>query len=95
MIEWLGLLYTAGKDLKEYLVFSEEQKQVDNEWLEKSGLKAEMDAKDIKLAWSQPDRIASRQTDGWEVVYEVDKIKRIRRKLVRYDGTVLIKKQEK
>lgn len=93
MIDLLGFLYDVAKDIKAYLEWDEEAKLVDFNWPEKSGLKAKAEADDMKIAWCRPDKIASRQLDGYEIVYEVDKIKRVRRKLVLKDGLVLIGKR--
>ncbi len=93
MIEWLGLLYTIAKDLKEYGTCDEEEKLIDSDWLEKSGFKDELQSKGMTPRWSNPDKVASRQLDGWDIIYEIDGIRRIRRKLVLRDGMILIGKR--
>jgi hypothetical protein len=92
MLEWLGLLYGIAKDVKGYLEFKEEDKLVDMSWLTKSGFDEQWQQKGYKLRWSRPDKIASRSYEGWEVIYEVDKIQRIRRRIVLKGGMVLIGK---
>lgn len=90
MIEWLGFLYGLTKDLNKYLKWTEESKLVNTTWLGKSGFKTQMEQEGFKLRWSRPENIESRRLDGWEIVYQVDKSKRIRYRLVRIDDLVLI-----
>ncbi|BDC37933.1 hypothetical protein [Paraburkholderia terrae] len=89
MFEWLfasipyGLLYTVGKDIHGYLTWEVKDKLVDREWLEKSGFHAQCEAQGIKLGWVNAERVATLELDGWAVLYELDKPKRIRYRLVR------------
>lgn len=94
MIELLGLLYDVAKGVKDYLKWDEEEKLVDFNWPEKSGFKAKAESDGLQIAWSRPDRVASRELDGYEILYEIDKLKRVRRKLVLKDGSVLIGKRQ-
>jgi len=93
VIDLLGLLYDVAKDIKNYLEWNEEERLVDFGWPEKSGLNAKADAEGMTLTWCKPDMLASRQLDGYEIVYEIDKAKRVRRRLVLRDGLVLIGKR--
>lgn len=90
MIEWIGLLYTFAKDLRDYVKWDEAVKTVDMDWLEKSGFRAALEANGIELRWSRPERLPTVQFDGWEVVYELDKGNCVRRKLVLWDGLTLV-----
>ncbi|MBK7899476.1 MAG: hypothetical protein KA603_10330 [Azonexus sp.] len=90
MIDILGFAYTVAKDINEYLKWTEEEKLVDFSWPEKSGLKASYEANGYSIAFVRPDRIASLQLDGTEIVYEIDKRKRIKRRVVLRDGLVLV-----
>jgi hypothetical protein len=94
VIDLLGFVYDVAKDVKEYLTWKEEEKLIDFNWPVKSGFQAKAEGDGLKIAWSRPDRIASRELDGYEIVYEVDKPKRIRRRLVLKDGSVLIGKRQ-
>jgi hypothetical protein len=95
MIEYLGFLYGVAKDIKEYLTWREEMKVVDREWLEKSGFGKIMESQGYKLYWSRPDKIETRILDGYEIIFEIDKSKRIRRRIVRgREPLVLIGKKE-
>jgi hypothetical protein len=97
MIEYLGFIYGAAKDIKDYLKWDEESKVVDREWLEKSGFGEEMESQGYKLYWSRPEKIESRKLDGYEIIFEVDKVKRIRKRIVWSSGNdslVLLGKSE-
>lgn len=93
MFEFLGLLYDLAKDLKEYLEWDEEDKFIDNQWLDKSGFKATAENSGITLRWSRPEKVQTRLLDGYEILYEIEKLKRKRRRLVLNDGSVLIGKR--
>ncbi len=92
MIEWLGFIYGIAKDLKDYLEYKEEDKLVDSSWLEKSGFDQEWKRKGYQLRWSRPEKVPSRRYDGWEVLYEVDKTKHVRRRIILKDASILIGK---
>lgn len=92
MIEWAGIAYEMAKDLVDRLKWAEQEKLVDREWLTKSGFGKHLVDLGIDLYWSAPKHIASREIDGWSVVYELDRHKHVRYKLVLYDGSTLIGK---
>ena len=84
-------VYEAGKDFKDHFEIKEsDPKLVDFEWATKSGFQAKAEADGYQISWSRPERVASRELDGYEVMYEIDKNAKIKRKLVLYDGMVLI-----
>ncbi|CAE6802889.1 hypothetical protein R75461_05273 [Paraburkholderia nemoris] len=95
MIEWLGLFYGIAKDVKDWLKWEEQTKQIDGQWLDRSGFANHMKASGIDLYWSRPDSIPTRELDGWSVLCELDQKNRIRYRLVRYDGTTLLGKPAK
>jgi hypothetical protein len=81
--------YEAAKDIKEHFEVKEgEPKLVDFGWPDVSGFQAKEQG--YEVAWSKPDRVASREIDGYEVMYEIDKNANTKRKLVLRDGLVLI-----
>ena len=90
MIEFAGLIYEIGKGLMTFLSFKEEEKLVDWEWLKKSGFEDKMNQQGYKLRWSRPDKIETRKLDGWEIMFEIDKIKKIKRKIVLKDPLILL-----
>ncbi len=92
LIEWVGLIYGIAKDIKDYLQYEEKDKLVDIEWPVKSGFDEKWKQKGYQLRWSRLDKIESRRLDEWEVLYEVDKRKRVRYRLILRDGMVLIGK---
>ena len=81
MIELLGLFYGITKDIKDYFSWDEEAKLVDREWLEKSGFRRLMEEKGYKLYWSKPEKVETMKLDGWEIIYEIDKTKHIKRRI--------------
>ena len=81
MIDILGLLYGIAKDAKNYLEWKEEIKIVDNNWIEKSSFGYRINEQGFKLRWSNPEKIETRLLEGYQIIYEFDKIKRIRRKI--------------
>jgi hypothetical protein len=83
MIEMLGLLYVIGKDLKQYFDWKVEDKLVDRQWLDKSGFKDQMEREGYILKWSADAKLESWLLSGYEIVYEIDKPKRVRRRIVR------------
>ena len=93
MIEWAGLLYTLAKELGSYLDYDEEEKLVNFQWPVDSGFQAEMEKEGYRISWSRPEDIPTRQLQGAEVLYEVDKVRRIRYRLVLKDGLTLIGKK--
>lgn len=90
MIDLLGILYEIGKDLKEHYEWKQEDKLVELPWVEKSGFKRVAEANGYTLYWSRPDRIESRKIDGYEVMFELDEVARMRRRLVTRDSLVLL-----
>lgn len=94
MIDLLGLLYDVGKDIKKYLEWAEEEKLVDFNWPATSGFQAMAKNDRLSLLWSRPENIASRASVGYEIVYEIDKPRHIKRKLVLKDGSVLVGKRK-
>ena len=97
MIEYLGFIYGVAKDIKDYLKWDEETKVVGSEWLEKSGFGKEMESQGYKLYWSRSEKIEARKLDGYEIIFEVHKIKRIRKRIVwssKNDSLVLLGKKQ-
>ena len=94
MIELAGLTYGFGKDLakavKDFLAWEDEKKLVDMKWLEESGFKEKAEADGYHTMWSLPDKIETRLLKGYEILYEIDKVKRVRRRLVLRDGLTLL-----
>mgnify|MGYP001073907608 CR=1 FL=1 len=93
MIDLLGFLYGIAKDIKKGRQWAEEDKLVDTNWLAQSGLRAKAEAEGMTLRWSRADKVATRGLEGYEIVYEIDKSKRLRRRLVLRDGSILIGKR--
>lgn len=92
MIELAGVLYDLVKDVAKYFEWKEEDKLVDMKWPEYSGFNAKVTESGRTLIWSRPDQVERRLHEGHEIAYEIDKIKRIRRRIVLRDGLVLMSK---
>lgn len=93
MIDALGFIYDVIKDMKEYLTWSEEEKMIELSWVEKSGFDKEATKNGYALRWSRPDKVETRKLEGYDIMYELDKKNRVRRKLVTRDGLVLVGKK--
>ena len=83
--------YDAVKDIKGHFEVNEgDSKLIDFEWVKKSGFQTQLERDGYEIGFVKPDKIASRELDGWEIMFEVDKSKHIKRRLVLYDGLTLI-----
>ena len=82
MIGILGLFYELGKDLKKHFDWEVEDKLVDRQWLDKSGFKDSMGREGYVLRWSDNKKLESWRLSGYEIVFEIDKSKRVRRRII-------------
>jgi hypothetical protein len=92
MIDFLAYIYDV-EDMND-LDWDEEEKLVDLNWPMRSGFKAKAEADGLQIEWAHPDRLASRELGGYWPVYELDRFRQIRRKLVLSDGSVLVGKRQ-
>jgi len=92
MFELAGVAYDLVKDLAQYLKWKEEEKLVDFKWPEYSGFQAKLAESGRTVVWSRPDLVERRLIEGYELACEIDKLKRIRRRIVLKDGLVLLSK---
>ncbi len=90
----LGFLYSLGKDLKKYLEWKEEEKTVNSNYLEVSGLNKRMEETGYKLRWSNRENVETKLLEKYEIAWEIDKKNRIRRKLVNKGDQVLLAKKK-
>lgn len=93
MIPGLELAYSVVKDVIGYLRWKTEDKIVDFAWVEKSGIKEKSEYVGKSFAFVRPDRLESALIDGAVVVYDEDKVRRVRQRLVLRDGLILIAKK--
>jgi len=91
----LNFLYQLGKDIIEASKFTEKEKLVDRNFLELSGFQKKIEQEGYVVRWTRPDLIETRLLQGYEIFYEVDKIKQIKTKLIRSDGNILMAKRGK
>ena len=97
MIENIGMLYGFAKDVKKFIEWEEEIKVVDRKWMEKSGVEVEMKSHGYKLRWSILEELETMKLGGYEIIFEIDEIKQIRRRIERSRGRywqVLIGRKE-
>lgn len=90
MIELLGLFYEVAKGASDYISWDEGTKVVDREWLEQSGFGQLMRDKGFALYWSRPEQIETRKLEGYEVIFEIDKLRRVRRRIEWRSGDSLV-----
>jgi hypothetical protein len=89
----IEFLYTVLKDLKAHLSWDDGEKLVDDAWLDTSGARAQLESQGLTLRWSSADRVAERKLRGYLVVYELDESMRVKSRLVRRGGSVLLAKR--
>ena len=97
MIENLGLLYGFAKDAKKFIEWEEDIKVVDRKWMEQSGIEVKMKSHGYKLRWSILEELETMKLGGYEILFEIDEIKQIRRRVERSRGRnwqVLIGRKE-
>jgi hypothetical protein len=97
MFEFLGAAYGPLKDaykaLKAKADLPEKEKLVDFDWPVKSGFQEDAKKQGWDIGWTRPDKVASREIDGYQIMYEVDKKNSCVYRLVLRDGLVLIGKK--
>ena len=90
----LNLIYSISKDLINWVRWKDQQKIVGLNWIEIPEVKKRICTNDYKLVWVRGDKVEARREKGWEVVYDFDRVKRIRFKIATHDGLILIKKRK-
>ena len=93
MIEHLGTLFTVGRiggAIKNWLALKEEVKVVDDGWLRKSWIQDRMAKSGTVIRWTNPEKIELRKSSGWQVIYEIDRKRRVRKVLQNASGQILI-----
>jgi hypothetical protein len=94
MFEIFGLTYALSKDLKDYSKWDEEEERVVSNWPEKSGFKEQAEKHGIVFRWSFPEQLESYLSAGYEIIYEIDKANRSRKRFTLKDGSILIGKHK-
>lgn len=92
MLEYAGLLYGILKDVISYNKYSIQELPVDRDYLLKSGIALDSNEKNIELHWSRPEKVPTRQIDGWDFYYGIDEKNKIKYKL-RLKDLVLIARE--
>jgi len=73
--------------------WAEEIMIVDSKWPVASGFQKRMEHQGFNLRWSRPEKVPSRRTEGYEVMFEVDPKARTKRQIQLKDGSTLIGKR--
>lgn len=73
--------------------WKEEAMLVDINWPTASGFQAEMEKNGYKLRWSRAEKVQSRLTKNYEIMYWKDKEKRVKRRIELKDHSILIGKK--
>ncbi|MDR3427021.1 hypothetical protein [Silvimonas sp.] len=68
-------------------------KLVTNQWLAQPEFLEQSQAANLKLHWTTQRKLAEREQDGFEMLFELDRLNRVRRKLILYDGSMLLAKE--
>lgn len=72
MIEFLGIIYAVGKDIVANTGWYDSEKQVNSNWVEKSGFVKTLTENGFQCRWVANRNIASRELDGYMLVQEMD-----------------------
>jgi len=84
-------IYEGGKKTKEHFEIKVgDPKLIDFGWIAASGFQAKVEQDGYQIAFSRPEKVARRELDGYELMYEIDGEARVIRSLVLYDGSILI-----
>lgn len=86
--------YGITRDFGDLPQFEEQSKLVDVKWPEKSGQVAQAAQRGFELRWSRPEKVETRRFDGWDTWYEVDKVGRVKSRLLLEDGSILIARRK-
>ncbi|MBB5191854.1 hypothetical protein HNQ50_002584 [Silvimonas terrae] len=89
--EVAGVFYSRAKPDADWMRWKETAAHiVTNQWLAQPDFLAQSAA--YKLHWTTQRKWPEREQDGFEVLYEVDRRNRVRRRLALYDGSFLLAK---
>ncbi len=90
----LDLIYQIGKDVigiaKGKYEWKADIKNVNLEYIEKSGLKEKIKSDGYSFKWSLLNNVETLKLDGWEIIYEIDETTRTKYQLVVNNELTLI-----
>lgn len=81
------------EQMAEERAWIEETIVVDSKWPVASGFQKKMEGQGYKLRWARPEKVPSRHADGYEVMFEIDPVTGIKRRMELKDGSLLIGKR--
>ena len=90
MVEYLGFLYRIIKDIKEFFTYKEDEKKIDDKYVEQLKKQHQDKGEDIDFRWSKEDKIEARKADGWDYYYQSDNSKKKKFILKNTNGQILI-----
>jgi len=71
--------------------FTDEDKEVNSAWWEASALRKDYEARGFTaFRWSNSDKVTQRIAEGTEVIYEIDRKRKVRYRLVNNSKQVLL-----
>ena len=86
------IFYLHDAEEREEQEWKEESMIVDFNWPVASGFQRAMEKNGFKLLWSRADKVQSRLSDNYELMYWKDKNKRVKRRIELKDQSILIGK---
>ncbi len=92
----MSFLYALFKDLKEHLSWTAEDRLVNMVFFKESGIAQELKDQGFIERWTLPSNVEQlklKEFGGYDVVYQLDRPKKIRYRLVLEDGAVLMGKK--
>lgn len=87
----IGTLWTIGAGVAKAFTWTEQDKEVDREWLSASGFDKECEKRGLVLTWAPTRRMETLKAKGWEVVFQEDDAGRTRSRIILRD-TILMGK---
>ena len=89
-----NFIYSVLKDFVRLFHCKEEQKIVELNWIDIPEVKKRIRKEGDEFVWAKNDKVETKKEGGWEVVYDFDKVKRIRYKITTSDGLILMKNKK-
>lgn len=93
-----GIMYPVVSDIHAYIIklngYENTKRLVNARYIEDSGLKDAWEAQGYQLRWTPPVNVASRELDGYQVLYGIDEQKKEVFTLHLKGGSVLMGKDD-
>ncbi|GGP22478.1 hypothetical protein [Silvimonas iriomotensis] len=90
-----GVFYSRPKADADWMRWKETPpRTVANHALARPEFAAQLQVAQLKLHWTTQRKLADREADGYQILYELDRRNRVRRRLALYDGSFLLAKAD-